>query len=417
MEIRRSGLLSPYRVLDMTDEKAPLCGKLLGDMGADVIKIEPPTGDTSRNTGPFYHNEPHPEKSLSWFAFNLNKRGVTLNIESADGKALFKRLLKTSDFLIESFPSGYMEKLGLGYADLEKLNPGIIMVSITPFGSSGPYKDFKGPEIVTWALGSKMHPFGDADRAPVRVSHEFQSYLNAGCGAAAAATIALYQRTMTGEGQHVEVPIQEIVTRLIMTAEWDQNKRKYLRGGRKMLPSGKIIRTVTVWPCKDGDIIWMYESGVVAAQRIRKLLDWMDEEGMGNDFLKSIDWETFSFEATTQDIIDKISIPTIEFFMKHTKAELYAEAIKRRIFLYPVSTVADIYNSEQLAARHYWVKVAHPELKTSITYPGAFSKASGEPPGIFRRAPLIGEHNAEIYQKEFGLTSQEMVALRHAGII
>ncbi|MDD5288727.1 MAG: CoA transferase [Dehalococcoidales bacterium] len=417
MNTERKGLLSPYRVLDLTDEKAPLCGKLMGDMGADVIKIEPPQGDPSRNIGPFYHNEPNPEKSLSWFAFNLNKRSITLNIESADGRELLKKLVKTADFLVESFAPGYMERLGLGYADLEKLNPRLIMVSITPFGQSGPYKDFKGSEITTWALGSKMHAFGDADRAPVRVSHEFQAYLNAGSGAAAAATIALYQRTMTGEGQHVDISIQEIVTRLFMTAEWDQNKQKYLRGGRKMLPSGKIIRNVTVWPCKDGDVIWMYESGLVQAQRNRRLLAWMEEEGMANDFLRNLDWETFSFEETTQEIVDCIVAPTVKFFMKHTKMELYAGAIKRRIFLYPVSTVADILNSEQLAARNYWVKVEHPELQTTITYPGAFSLATEAPPKIWCRAPLIGEHNTEIYQKELGLSSQEMIALRQAGVI
>jgi crotonobetainyl-CoA:carnitine CoA-transferase CaiB-like acyl-CoA transferase len=127
-------LLAPYRALDLTDEKGLLCGKTLADMGADVIKVERPGGDPARRIGPFYHDEPDPEKSLYWFACNTNKRGITLNIETTDGQEIFKRLVKTADFVIESFDPGYMSSLGLGYPDLEKINPKIIMVSITPFG-------------------------------------------------------------------------------------------------------------------------------------------------------------------------------------------------------------------------------------------------------------------------------------------
>ncbi|RPI50700.1 MAG: CoA transferase, partial [Deltaproteobacteria bacterium] len=147
------GMLSLYRVLDLTDEKGLMCGKILGDLGADVIKIEKPGGDLTRNIGPFYHDETDPEKSLFWFAFNNNKRGVTLNIEKADGQEIFKQLVKSADVIVESFPLGYMDKLGLGYSNLEKFKPGIIMVSITPFGQTGPYKDYKISDIVAWALG------------------------------------------------------------------------------------------------------------------------------------------------------------------------------------------------------------------------------------------------------------------------
>jgi len=141
-------MLSPYRVLDLTDEKGLLCGKLLGDLGADVIKVERPGGDPARNIGPFYHDETDPEKSLFWFAFNTSKRGIALDIETADGQEVFKRLVQSADSVIESFPPGYMDRLGLGYPALEKVNPGVIMVSITPFGQTGPYKDYKTCDIV-----------------------------------------------------------------------------------------------------------------------------------------------------------------------------------------------------------------------------------------------------------------------------
>jgi len=155
-EIKR-GLLNPYRVLDLTDEKGLLCAKLLGDLGADVIKIERPGGDPARNIGPFYHDEHDPEKSLFWLAFNTNKRGTTLDIEKVEGQTILKRLVKTADLLVESFPPGYMASLGLGYSDLDRLNPRLIMVSITPFGQSGPYKDYKAPDIVAWAMGGQMY--------------------------------------------------------------------------------------------------------------------------------------------------------------------------------------------------------------------------------------------------------------------
>ena len=126
-------MLSPYRVLDLTDDKGLLCGKILADLGADVIKIEKPGGDSSRNRGPFWQDTPHPERSLYWWAYNLNKRSITLNIETSDGQEIFKRLVKTADFVIESFRVGYMDKLGLSYSALCEINPKIIMTSIDSF--------------------------------------------------------------------------------------------------------------------------------------------------------------------------------------------------------------------------------------------------------------------------------------------
>ena len=208
---KNEAMLSLYRVLDLTDEKGLFCGKLLGDLGADVIKIERPGGNPARNIGPFYHDEPQSEKSLFWWAFNTSKRGITLDIENAEGQENFKKLVDTADFIIESFPPGYLAKLGLDYPALQQINPGIIMVSISPFGQTGPYKDFKGPDIVVWAMGGHMYPFGDADRPPVRISHHSQAYLHAGVEAAVGAMMALYHRQMTGQGQQVDLSIQDTI--------------------------------------------------------------------------------------------------------------------------------------------------------------------------------------------------------------
>jgi crotonobetainyl-CoA:carnitine CoA-transferase CaiB-like acyl-CoA transferase len=404
------GMLSPYRVLDLTDEKGLLCGKLLGDLGADVIKIERLGGDPARNIGPFYHDEVDPEKSLFWWAFNTSKRGITLDIEAADGREVFKKLVEGADFVIESFPPGYMEKYGLGYSALDRINPGVIMVSITPFGQTGPYKDYKASDIVAWAMGGVMYVTGDADRPPVRVSHHSQAYVRAGVEAAVGAMMALCYREMRGEGQHVDVSIQDCVAQSVdaVTATWDMTKVNVRRGA---MPPGINARLRMTWPCKDGYLVWMYRFGYWAHVS-RSLVNWMDSEGMADNFLKGFDWATVDQATIPQEAADRINEPTRKFFMAHTKAEFLEGASKRRIMLYPVSTTADMLESVQLAARGLWVNVDHPEFGTSIIYPGAFAYSSEASPRISRRAPLIGENNQEIFGKELGLSKEGLPILR-----
>lgn len=410
-------LLSPYRVLDMTRENGAMCGKLLGDLGADVIKVEPPGGDPARNLGPFYHDNPDPEKSLSWFVFNVNKKSITLNVETADGKELLKKLVRTADFLVESFPVGFLAGLGLGHDVLQQINPNIITISITPFGPAGPYRDFKASDLTVWGQGGKMHSFGDGDRAPVRISHEFQASMNAGSSAAAAAMIALYQRKTTGEGQHINISMQEVIARVTTLADTDQNGIEPRRGGFRVQHSGSVLRTTLIWRCKDGDVMWTYGGGPVNVERNKALVRWIEEEGMSNEYLSNFDWENLVLDETTQDVLDRIAEPTARFFLTHTKEELFQGALKRRILLGTVSTVADVYRSEQLASRKYWEQIEHPELGTAISYPGVITHATDDTALKRRRAPFIGEHNAEIYQGELGLSGQEMIALKQAKII
>jgi len=408
-------ILNPYRVLDLTDDKGLFCGKLLGDLGADVIKVEKPGGDPVRNFGPFYHDEPNPERSLFWFAFNTSKRGITLDIESADGQEIFKRLVKTADFIVESFTPGYMEKLGLGYSALEDLNPGIIMVSITPFGQTGPHKDYKDPGIVTWAMSGFMASRGDADRAPVRISHHSQTFVHAGIEGALGAMLALHDRWTTGEGQHVDVSIQESAGRGTPPIGW---VLMHVRGTRGQVQVGAAgLRTRFLWQCKDGHILWFYATGQQGGRMSLPLIEWMKEEGMADKFLTGIDWDTFDLTKATQETVDQMIESTENFFKAHTKAELFGGAVKRRILLYPVSTTKDIVESPQLGARKFWKELEHPELGTSITYPGPFANVIGRPLELSRRAPLIGEHNEEIYEKELGISRGQLEVLKQANVI
>lgn len=410
-------MLSPYRALDLTDDKGYFCGKMLADLGADVIKIEKPGGDPGRNIGPFYKDIPHPEKSLFWFAYNNNKRGITLDIETPDGKKLFQKLVEKADFVLESFPPGYLDGLGLGYAALSKINPRLILTSVTPFGQDGPYKDYKGPDLVAMALGGYMYLMGDADRPPVRISYP-QSYLQAASSAAAASLIALYARGNDGLGQHVDVSAQRIVLWNLFGARpaWELGHRVLQRvGSNWMLSSGAVQRQV--WPCKDGFVSFIVVGGKGSVRSSLVLKEWMDSEGEGDASLDSIDWKALDMAVVPQDFFDRIRGPFSRFFLKHTKAELYEGALTRGVWLYPLSSMQDILDNPQLAFRDYWKKVEHEELGATITYPGPSILASETPLRELRRAPLIGEHNEDIYIKEMGLSREELVTLKQGGIL
>ena len=342
------GVLSQYRVLDLTDEQGLLCGKILGDFGADVIKIEKPGGDPVRSIGPFYHDDPDPEKSLYWFALNTSKRGITLNLETADGQEILKKLVKTADFVIESFAPGYLDKLGLGYSAMQKIKPGIILVSIAPFGQTGPYRDRKGADIVAWAMSGEMSGWGEPDRPPYRISHHAQSCLNAATDGAIGALMALYQRWNTGEGQHIDVSIQEALSLLDggnRNPAWSRDPGAVRERGEEEVTGGH--RTIRLWKCKDGYVSWSHGGTSVLGPSL-PLIKWMQAEGMSNEFLDSFDWTRRDFITIPQAEMDKIDGPTAAFFLTKTKAELLAGAIKHDVMLYPVATTADMFDDVQL---------------------------------------------------------------------
>ena len=416
----REAPLKPYRVVDLTQENGFLCGKILADLGADVVKIEPPQGDPGRSIGPFYRDEVNPERSLYWFSFNLNKRSITLDMEIEDGREILKRLVERADFLIESFPPGHMDELGLGYEDLKEINGRLIMISISPFGQSGPYSHFKGPDIVNMAMGGQMHLCGNEDNPPVRISHP-QSYLHAAMEGAVGGLIALYYRESNGVGQHVDVSAQQSVIWTLMdaTAYWNLNKLNLHRSGQYYLraTSSGETRFRILWPCKDGFVSFFLMADPSTIPGILQMVDWMEEEGIDVSYLKSVDWNALNYDTLTEEEYERMGVPFLEFLSCHTKKELYEGAVKRRIILYPESTTADLLENPQLKAREYFQRVEHPELQDSLLYPGAFIKMSETPCQVKRRPPLIGEHNDEVYLDELGLSSKEMAQLKARGII
>lgn len=414
-------LLASFRVLDLTDEKGFLCGRVLGDFGADVIKIEPRGGDPGRAIGPFYHDVPDPEKSLYWLSYNCNKRGITLNIEATEGQAIFKNLVKSADFVIESFRPGHLAGLGLGYQNLRQIKPGIIMTSITSFGQSGPWKDYKGSDIALWALSSYMYVTGDEDRPPICPSFP-QAFLHAGLEAASASLIALHHCQLTGGGQWVEVSAQDAlaIVNLQNQQYWNLARFNPKRAGSAQMLSGvRWARQQRLWKCRDGFVIFIISSGHMGAQGNRALTEWMDSEGTAPDFMRKIDWETFDpqGEELTDEQHRGMLTAIGEFFRRHTKAELYEGSVQKRIILYPCNTTEDLMHDAQLKARGFWTEIPHAELGRSLTYPRPCVAFSEAPCDIRRRAPLIGEHNEEVYVGELGFSKEDLVRLREKGVI
>ena len=410
--------LSPYRVLDLSDEKGFLCGKILGDMGADVIKVERPGGDPARRIGPFYKDILDPEKSLYWFAYNSNKRGITLDIESSEGKKYFKEMVEKADFLIESFPVGYLQGLGLGYSEISKINPSVIMISISHFGQKGPYRNYKGCDIVDMAMSGYMYVCGDPDRPPVTISVP-QAYLLAAADAAAGAMIALYHRRGVGEGQFIDVSIQEAMTVLPYDSRiyWELLKHITRREGNFLVRKvgNDVRRERQTWACKEGYVSFITGAAILTG-RMNALIEWITEEGMADDFVKDVDWINFDPSLVNSTFIRKVDECIAKFFKTHTSNELYKGAKEKKIILYPVTSLKDIAENEQLEVREFWESVKHPELDEKITYPGEFLKATEMPLNIRQRAPLIGEHNEEVFG-ELGLTKEKLLALRQDNIV
>ncbi len=409
-------LLEGYRGLDLTDEKGLLCGRILADLGAEVIKVERPRGDAARNIGPFYKDVPHPERSLFWFAYNLNKKGISLEIETGDGQELFLRLIKKVDFVLESFPPAYLDGLGLGYSRLRQVNPQLVVTSITPFGRSGPYQDYKASDITLMAMGGYMYMTGEPDRPPLRISSD-QAYLHAAGEAAIATLVALYHRGVTGEGQHVDVSAQASVLPCTVNAIpfWEMNGVILGRAGhyRVGLTAAKQRQ---LWECKDGYVIFYFAGGAYGARSNVALVDWLESERLADDFVKAIDWETFDMALATEELEDHLEELVSSLFVRYTASELYEQALIRGLTLCPVLTPAEMLENPQLKARGFWVQVSHDELGQSFTYPGAFAKHSALSEN-FRRAPFLGEHNEEIYKDELGLSSEQLTALKQAGAV
>ncbi|MBL7177048.1 MAG: CoA transferase [Desulfobacteraceae bacterium] len=392
-------LMSGYRALDLTDEKGFLCGQILGGLGVDVIKVEKPGGDRSRIIPPFYKNIVHPEKSLYWMHCNRNKRGITLDIEIREGRDIFIELVKTADFVFESFNPGYMEQLGLGYQSLKEINPRVIMTSISPYGQTGPYSGYKYDDLTLFAMSSTMMYSGEPDRAPVYTPNQMGFY--GGVHGATGSMVAHYHRELSGEGQHVDVSIQQagILTLMNGVETWDLYGIKPPRSGHlRTTTRGEDQLTVRMlYPCKDGWAFIHYggaAGGVIKASN--EIMKMAAEEGLAGDYA-DYDFHDHDGHTITQEERTALEEILIRFLKTKTKKELMELALEKELILGPLFNIGEIWESPHFRERGYWEEVDHPELGETLTFPGEPFKISAAPWRTTRRAPLIGEHNEEIF--------------------
>jgi len=409
-------LLSGFRALDLTDEKGLVCGKILAALGIDVIKIEKPGGDPARSIPPFLHDIPNPEESLYWLAFNTDKRSITLNLEMSSGQDLFRKLVERSDFILESFTPGYMKSLGLGYEALNRINPRIIMTSITPFGQNGPYALYKGSELIASAMSGVLLTNGDPDRPPVREGPD-SNYFQSNAAAALGTVMAHYYRQLTGQGQQVDVSLQEVAASRTPSnlVVWEFDKRLIKRSGTVRTVGARS--TQWIWRCKDGYVFWLFAGSRTGAPINRAISKWIDDDGLENPLSQVTNWDEFDMAAVPREAIDAYQKAIARFFMNHSKKEIAEEGLKRGIEACIIHNPADVLEYSQLKSRNYWTDLEHPELGITFTYPKHFFLSNQTENIIRHRAPRIGEDNDEIYIKELGLSSPEVARLKKTGVI
>jgi crotonobetainyl-CoA:carnitine CoA-transferase CaiB-like acyl-CoA transferase len=413
-------MLSPYRVLDLSNDRAPLCAEILGDMGADVIKIEPPGGSPDRMIPPFVDDQPHRDRSLYFWAYNRNKRSVTLDVARAAGRELFQRLVERADFLIESFDPGYLDSIGLGYAALSAINPALIYASITPFGQDGPKAHYADSDLIMMAAGGPLILAGDDDRPPVRLSVP-QAYLHASADAAIAALAAHHERVHSSRGQHIDVAaVQSLpmaTQSYVLAAPLGSADARRMSGGVKFGP----LKIPLVWPAKDGYIALTFLFGSALGVFTRKLMEYLCQAGFCDEATRDKDWielgEMLMSGKEPLSEFERLKQIVTTFTRSHTKAELLQFAVDRGFLMTPVSTVEEVVTSAQLASRGYWQAVEHPELGRTFRYPGPFAKFGATPIEYRRRPPLLGEHNHEILVGELGLSAERLSNLHREGIV
>ncbi|MGE4605702.1 MAG: CoA transferase, partial [Myxococcota bacterium] len=390
-------MLSPVRVLDLSDERGIVCGWMLGELGADVICIEPPGGSRARQLGPFAGNKRDPERSLFWWAYARNKRSVTLDLDSDAGCVALRRLVSTADVLIESQTPGALARRGLGFEDLAVRCPRLVYVSITPFGQRGPKARWAGTDLTILAAGGPLWLTGDDDRAPVRVSVP-QAFAHAAAEGAAAALVALHERNRSGRGQHVDISAQQAVTIAtqsdIVSELVGEPAASRFGGGAKMGPL--VLRLV--FPARDGHVSITYVFGSAIGPATARLMHCVHADGYCDIEMRDKDWvgfgELLASGAETLETFERAKQAVAAWTASKTKAELLALAMERGLLIAPVSTARDVIDSPQLAERGYFEPL---DARVGATRQlGPFARFGAIERQPARPAPRVGEHTEEV---------------------
>ena len=377
----RGGALAGLRALDLTDEQGFLCGKLLADLGVDVVLVEPPGGSAARN-------DPH-----FWASYARNKRSLTADLASAEGRAGVLELARHADFFLESAAPGVLAALGLGYDDLARVNPALVYVSITPFGQSGPKAHWRATDLIVAAAAGPLLMQGDEDRPPVRITAP-QAFLHAGAEAAGGALIAHAERVRSGRGQHVDVSAQQAYAAAtqaeILSSTVGEKPSTRVGGGLRM----GNVRIRFSYPARDGFVSITHAFGAAMGPATQRLMAWLHEIGECEAELAQKNWVTFGAKLLrgeeTQEVLSRAQETIAVATAKRTKAELLAIALARKLLIAPSMTPADLLASEQLAARGFFERV------DGVTLPGRFALLTRTPIAPSRAAPALGADGAQV---------------------
>ena len=404
--------LAGLNVIDLSQRFSHYCGKLFADMGADVILVEKPgSGCALRAEAPFIGDRADPEFSIPFFYLNTSKRGVTLDLDHAEGRALFRTLASRADLVIEDRVPGELDALGLGYDTLAKLRPSLVMTSLTPFGRNGPYAHYAADDLTLLAMGGFLNMMGYPDAAPTQAFGN-QAYAMGNMFAAVGSMLAVLGAQTSGEGQHVDISIQECVVMALENAAqfYDLEKRVRTRfaGSQRQAGTG-------IFECADGSV-YIFAGGMAAIRFWANLVQWMrDEQVPSYETLDRPEWSDMAFLNS-----DRAKDAFADMFWVvakgRTKEALYREAQRRRVPLCPVSTVADVAHNRQLAYRGFFTSVAHAPSERDIVMPGAPFQMSATPNRVRRPAPTLGEHNREVFVG-LGVSPERLQVLRNAGAI
>lgn len=397
------GALDGLRVLDLTDYRGQLCARLMADMGADVIKVEPPTGDLARRIGPFVDDVPHRDRSLFFWFYNLNKRSLTLELTRPRGSEILLALARSADVIVESFKAGQIREMGLGWEELHRINPALILLSIAPFGQTGPYRDFEADDTVLSALGGMLYVNGFPGCQPVRPLG-LQAYHSSAYYGAIATLCALFARDRDGLGQWIDLSMQEATVCAV-----EHVAGSYFGEGRIEPRRGTLhwSRYFRVGKCRDGYIMHCTLGDWTS------LVEWVAGDGKAKD-LTNHEWEDVAYRAEhAEHLFDVLD----EWVRDYNRDDLLERAQALRLPFATVRKPEALFDDEQLVARGYFVEVKHPELGRSFRYPGAPYLMNGSPWRVYRRPPLMGEHTRQILRDELNLNPEDLAALAAEGII
>ena len=394
-------MLDGLRVVDMGPGIAPsFCARLLADYGASVVKVEPPgEGDPARRMGPFVGDDPHQEKSIPFLYVNSGKRGVTLDYSSVTGREILDRLLDGADVLVEGFPPSETASFSIGHVELSQTHPHLVVTSVTPFGQDGPYRDFQATDIITCAMSGLMYHSGDSDREPLRNALD-QSLYVAGANAAAATLVAVFAKLTSGQGQHVDVSVAECLAAHLVQPVPYHNYMGATKGRRPVRGSG----FEELMPARDGYVV----PSVQGSQPWDTVADLIGLEELHDP--------RFASGAGRIANGEELRALLIEGLAQWDRLPLFVASGERRLVFGMAQDAGDMVACPHLAERGFYHQVDHP-IAGSATYPGMAAALSELPPEAPAPAPLLGQHNGEVYGAELGYSNEELSAFRYAGVI